>query len=380
MKATAAKKTANAADARRLFHERLRRENLAEGYSYDDGGFVTRPYWPLEPRNDIAPCLWPAATLKGCVREAGNLVGLGHGKLKYDRRVLALTNPGLGQEFTTSGPLFADIQLLKTGERAPCHRHTPCATRFVIEGKGWTSVAGERVTLLPGDIVFTGMFPWHDHGNDAKADFLFLDILDIPLLYHVGASKWEFDYERVTGSKENVSQPVSAVDFPNDDYAGAQLRPRFAPSWRREPRDFAHLPWAKLRPALDRLKGERGSPHDGVLLEMTSTDGGPVGKSMSVFTQLLRKGEETLAHRHTAATIYFVAEGRGETEIEGKTYAWGPHDVFVVPSWHWHRHASKGGEAVLHSINDASLLSKLGLLREQARGADGKVADTGWHD
>lgn len=371
-------KKSDAAVAREAFHERLRRENLCEGYSYDEGGFITRPYWPLEPKNDVAPHLWPASSLKSCVRAAGDLVGLGHGRLKYDRRVLALINPGLPNEFTTSGPLFADIQLLKRGERAPCHRHTPCAARFVMEGKGWTSVAGERVNLLPGDIVFTGMFPWHDHGNDQEADFLFLDVLDIPLLYHVGASKWEFEYESVTGSRENLSQPVAAVDYPNDDYEQAQLRPRFAPSRRREPADFAHLPWSKLRVSLDHLKSERGSPHDGILLEMTSTAGGAVGKSMSIFTQLLRKGEETLAHRHTGATIYFVAEGRGETEIEGKTYAWGPHDVFVVPSWHWHRHASKGGEAVLHSISDASLLAKLGLLREQSQNG-GAVADSGWH-
>lgn len=335
---------------RKNFHERLRKQNLLEGYSYDDKkDFVTRPYWPIEPKNKILPSLWRWKDLRSLILECGDMIGLGHGGSRYDRRVLALSNPGTPAEFTLTGPLFGDIQLIRPGEGAPCHRHTPGATRFIMEGSGgWTSVAGERVDLKPGDIVHTGQFPWHDHGNDGTDDFIFLDILDIPLLFFTGTSAWDFNYESVTGSKENVHQKVS-----NENHV-------------RDPKDFAHLPWAEDRERLIRAKSELGSAYDGLVFEFTKPDGDPVGTTMSVFSQYVRPGEKTLAHRHTGSTAYICVEGAGRVIIENEVFEFQVNDILVIPSWHWHRFESECG-VFLHSVNDLSLIDKMSLYREERR-------------
>lgn len=366
---------------RETFHQRLRALHLSEGFSYDDDGqFQSRPYWPLEPRNGVRPHLWAWPEVREAVRASGDLVGLGRGASSYDRRVVALTNPGLGGERALTTTLFGDIQLIRPGEGAPSHRHTPCAARFIFEGRGWTSVAGERVHFEPGDVVFTGPFTWHDHRNSGTEDLLFLDVLDIPLMQYLGASMWEFDYESVTGSPQDIHHPVSAVDYPHELFTGSGLRPRFPLAWERDPGDFGIHRWSRVRPALEAMAGERGSPWDGILVEFTHTlTGGPVGHTMSIFTQLLRPEERTLAHRHTSSTICVGVEGRGATVIDGETFTWGPSDIFVVPSWAWHEHHNLGqGPAVLHSISDASLLGKLGMWREQRRGPDGAISDSGW--
>jgi gentisate 1,2-dioxygenase len=365
------------------YHERLRKAHLREGFSYlDDEAFVTRPYWPEEPKNRIEPHLWKWPQVRTLTEEAGRMIGLGRGAETYDRRVLALTNPGTRDEFTLSGTLFGDIQLIKPGEAAPCHRHTPCATRFILSGQGgWTTVAHERVHVSPGDIVYTGQFPWHDHGNSGTDDFLFLDVLDIPLQYFTATSAWEFDYVPITGSRENVNQPAHATDIKAEPFLRADLKPRFIPSWRRKPDDFAHLPWARARSSLLELAGEKGSPTDGIRLELTSTAGGPVGRTVSVYTQMLRRGERTTEHRHTAATIYVCIEGRGRVLIEGRPFDFEPNDIFVIPSWHWHRFESVSNDpCFVHSINDASLICKMNLYREQRRAVDGSVLDSGWCD
>jgi gentisate 1,2-dioxygenase len=366
---------------RDAFHQRLRSLHLREGYSYDDdGNFVSRPYWPQEPKNRVRPHLWRWREVRELALAAGDMVGLGKGLSQYDRRVLALTNPGLDGEYSLSGTLFGDIQLIRPGEAAPCHRHTPCAARFILEGTGgWTTVAGDRVHVQPKDIVFTGQFPWHDHGNDGPGDFIFLDVLDIPLMYFMGTSHWEFDHERATGSVDVVNQPAQVTDFPNAAYAGGRLAPRFRPSWTRDPRDFAHLSWADAREGLERLRHERGSAHDGIILELESTAGGPIGPTMSLFVQLLRDGEKTAAHRHTTSTIYVAAEGKGSVLIEDQRFAFEPGDIFVVPSWYWHSfEALPGSDVVLQSVSDASLVTKLNLWREQKKDAEGRVVDTGW--
>jgi gentisate 1,2-dioxygenase len=299
------------------------------------------------------------------------MIGLGRGEKNYDRRVLALSNPGSGGDFTLSGTLFGDIQLIRPGESAPCHRHTPCATRFILEGSGgWTTVAGERVHVGPGDIVHTGQFPWHDHGNGGDDDFIFLDVLDIPLLFFTGTSSWEFDY----GS---VHQEAAVTDFPNGQYTRPDLRPAFKTSWKRNPADFAHLSWKDARSSLAALEHEQGSLYDGIRLEFLNTEGGPVGATVSVHTQRIRPGERTLSHRHTGAAVYVCAEGGGSVTVDERKFDFEPKDIFVIPSWHWHAFDSAAG-AVLHSVSDLALIRKIGLYREQRKTADGRILDSGW--
>ncbi len=342
------------------FHRKIRGLEMREGFAYDDGkGFVTRPYWPLEPGNKMKAHLWRWSDVRPVVLECGDLVGLGHGAKRYDRRVLALTNPGSDGDFTTTGPLFGDIQLIRPGERAPCHRHTPCATRFILEGSGgWTTVAGQRVRVKPGDILYTGQFPWHDHGNDGSDDFIFLDVLDIPLLFFTGASAWEFDYERVTGSKETVNQPAKDAD---------PGRPSDA--------DLAFLPWPDARHRLEKI----GAPSacDGARFEFKDSDGGPVGPTVSVHAQRIRPGEKTLAHRHTGSSVFICAEGTGKVRVGDEIFEVSPRDIFVIPSWQWHSFESERG-FFLQSISDLSLIRKMRLYREQRRDADGEISDSGW--
>lgn len=369
-------------DRREEFHRKLRAAQLQEGFSYNDGSdFVTRPYWPLEPKNKMQPHLWKWAQVRELVMECGEMIGLSRGEKNYDRRVLALTNPGAGGDFTLSGPLFGDIQLIRTGESAPCHRHTPCATRFILEGTGgWTTIGGERVHVQPGDVVYTGQFLWHDHGNDGPDDFIFLDVLDIPLLLFTGTSAWEFDYESITGSKAEVNQPAMVTDFPNERYVQSHLRPTFKSSWQRQPADFAKLSYHDVQRSLRQLGEERGSRYDGIRLEMQNTaGGGPVGRTVSVHTQWLRRQEKTLAHRHTGASIFVCTEGHGQVNVGDRVLEFSPGDIFVIPSWHWHWFQSKKG-CFLHSISDLALIRKMHLCREQRRDENGAITDSGWTD
>jgi gentisate 1,2-dioxygenase len=365
---------------REEFHKKLRSKELLEGYSYDDGkDFVTRPYWPYEPKNRMKPHLWRWEEVRPLIIQCGEMIGLGHGSAKYDRRVLALSNPGANGEFTMSGTLFGDLQLIRPGESAPSHRHTPCATRFILEGSGgWTTVAGERVHVKPGDIVHTGQFPWHDHSNEGNDDFIFLDVLDIPLLFFTGTSCWEFDYETITGSQDKVSQPPLPSHLQNEVYTDSQLKLAFKSQWKRNPNDFAHLSWEEVKGSLLSLAEERGSSYDGIRLELQSRDRSrALGQTVAVHTQWLRPDEHTLSHRHTGAFIYVCAEGEGKVCIEEKVFEFGPKDIFVIPSWHWHSFESDRG-CFLHSISDLPLIQKMNLFREQRKTNEGKILDSGW--
>ncbi len=94
-------------------------------------------------------------------------------------------------------------------------------------------------------------------------------------------------------------------------------------------------------------------------------DGGAAMATMSTFVQLLPKGFAGETHRSTDGTVFACLEGHGSTEIAGQRFAWGPRDIFVVPSWHPFRHEASE-DAVLFSYSDRTVQEKLGMWREKA--------------
>ena len=95
--------------------------------------------------------------------------------------------------------------------------------------------------------------------------------------------------------------------------------------------------------------------------------GGPVMKSFSCRIQMLRPGVHTAAHRHTGSWVHLVFEGEGETIIDGVRFAWGPGDMFVIPSWATHEHVNVDGaeRAILFAVHDTPLLAAVDKLRSE---------------
>ena len=87
--------------------------------------------------------------------------------------------------------------------------------------------------------------------------------------------------------------------------------------------------------------------------------------TIGAFVQLLPKGFRGKPYRTTDGTVYCVVEGRGRTEIDGKSHEWEAQDVFVAPSWSKVRHEAEG-DAVLFSFSDRPAQKALGLWRERA--------------
>jgi gentisate 1,2-dioxygenase len=109
---------------------------------------------------------------------------------KAERRVLVLANPGHGLEkMQASSTMYLGMQLLLPGEWAPSHRHTPNAVRMIVEGEGaYTTVEGEKCLMERGDLILTPTGLWHEHGHDGDEPVVWLDVLDLPIVYYMEAS------------------------------------------------------------------------------------------------------------------------------------------------------------------------------------------------
>jgi len=78
--------------------------------------------------------------------------------------------------------------------------------------------------------------------------------------------------------------------------------------------------------------------------------------------QLIVPSEIAPAHRHSAAALRFIIEGRGAyTAVGGERAYMEPGDFIVTPSWAWHEHGNEGsGPTVWMDVLDVALLRFLG--------------------
>lgn len=356
-------------------HEREELGRQARALHLQEYWVAQFDFQSTEPRRAAVPHLWRWADVAPLLDKSSSVIGLGANKAEAERRALVLSNPGLGGKPDITTTLYADLQVVKPGETAPAHRHTTTASRLILQGAaGFTTVEGEKCGMARGDLIINPAWQWHDFGNEGTEDAIWLDVLDVPLVNALGAVFYDYDFSKEEDVDKNIQSVRKPADYSHRLYSTGGLRPKFVGAPMSPYSRQLVYRWADVRARLHRLRDYAGSPCDGIILGYANPEtGSSLGPTMDFSIQLLRTGEQTQAHRHSSSTVYCVAEGRGYSEVDGQRIEWCENDVFVVPSWLWHRHASAGGEAVLYSVSDEPAVSQLGLYREEMRTETGEV-------
>jgi gentisate 1,2-dioxygenase len=317
-----------------------------------------RPLWErtsrMGPGSAALPTIWRYRDIRPHLMRAIELITA----KEAERRVFMLENPGLPGSGYITNSLFCGMQVIKPGEIAPAHRHTPNALRFIIEGEGaYTTVEGERVPMRPGDLVLTPGWSWHDHGHLGNAPVVWLDALDNPFGQFFGAI-----------FRENYPQDAQAPSLPGGNAAvryGANLMPmEYCASKRASP--LLVYPYDCTREALMRL-ARSGPLHPAHGLKMryaNPVNGGYVYPTIATFIQWLPKDFSGQTYRSTDGMVFTVVEGRGTARIGDERFAFEAHDVFVVPPWTpYYLTADEG--CVLFSLSDRAAQETLGFWREE---------------
>jgi gentisate 1,2-dioxygenase len=291
----------------------------------------TASLWP-EPKKTFKPHRWSYAQAKGALDAAGRLINTE----LAERRNMILQNPA--DAYATSRTIVAAYQMIMPGEKARSHRHTPNALRLIIDAEpgAYTIVNGERLSMMPGDVVLTPNWCWHGHGNDGRSCAYWLDVLDVPLVQLLEPMFFEPHPDEF--EKETVAARASPMHF----------------SWADSQRRLAEAAARGNGKPAEIALGEPGS-------EKSALD------TMALSMIQLKAGQGTAPRKVMANSVLGVVQGAGTTEVEGKSLSWTRGDVIVVPSWQEHAHRSDGG-AVLFRVTDEPVMQKLGFLRE-ANGA-----------
>jgi gentisate 1,2-dioxygenase len=309
-----------------------------------------------EPSSPAVPYKWSYSVARDYLMRAGDLISAE----QAERRVLILENPGMPGQSSITPSLYAGLQLILPGEIAPCHRHSQCALRFVLEGNGaYTTVDGEKAVMRPFDLVLTPGMQWHDHGNPTDRPMIWLDGLDIPTVRLFDAS-----------FSERLADKVHPETAPAGDTLaryGGNLRPMRGSTADRRPahQPLFHYPFETWRTNLKAMaQNATIDPHLGHALEFINpADGGPIMPTIAAHVRLLPAGFETRPRKTSDGTVFVVIEGHGRAMIGDAEHVLDERDVIVVPAWNELRLQAES-ELVLFAFSDKASQEKLHLYKE----------------
>ena len=305
-----------------------RLEDLPQDYRDDLKNLNLVPLWPSlrgvlppgVPTRATQATHWPYATLKPLLLKAGELTPIE----KAERRVLVLANPGHGLENMKASPaIYLGMQLLLPGEWAPSHRHTPNAVRMIVEGTGaYTTVDGEKCPMSRGDLILTPTGLWHEHGHDGTDPVVWLDVLDLPLVYYMEASY------HVNGSRQ-------AVKAGNGDRAwtraGVVPTQVFSRSDKRYP--LLRYPWVDTRVALLNMAANEPAL-ECVQVTYVNPQTGEDAENILGFYALMLKARQTLTlPARSPSQVFHLIEGGVDVAACGKTFHMVEADTCCTPGY-----------------------------------------------
>ena len=315
------------------------------------------PLWPSlramlppgKPRPNTQPTFWSYQSIRPLLLKAGELTPIE----KAERRVLVLANPGHGLEnMKASSAIYLGMQLLLPGEWAPSHRHTPNAVRMIVEGGGaYTTVGGEKCLMSRGDLILTPTGLWHEHGHDGTDPVVWLDVLDLPIVYYLEASY-------VIEGKRQAINPGSDKSYAR---AGVVPSPVFART--EKPYPMLRYPWADARAALEALAADQPDlPHVQVTYVNPET-GSDAENILGFYAMMLRPGQTLNLPARSPASVFHLIEGAAEVTVEGKTFTLAEADTCCAPGYSaiTLRNRRSDAPSFLFVADESPLHRKLGL-------------------
>jgi gentisate 1,2-dioxygenase len=292
---------------------------LLEQVQAKNGWAKATPAIVPEPRHSFVPHRWQFSEMRAALHVAGRLVDTQWA----ERRNLIMANPHPGNDYATVPTLIGAYQMVKAGEKAHSHRHTPNAMRIVLEAgpDTYTVVDGRKIPMEPGDVLLTPNWHYHGHSNESTQDAYWIDFLDAPLVMAMGPMFFQKHPQQVEVASE--LDTLSPMRFAYSDY---------------EP---------KLRAAAE------------ISQKVRALTLGP--ETLVTFDRVvlhLEGGAQWTRDRSTANQVYTVVQGSGSSRVGDSEFEWHRGDMIAVPGWNDQQHAANE-DTILIRVSDEPLMRML---------------------
>ena len=321
------------------------------------------PLWPSlrgvlppdKPRPNTRATAWAYRDILPLLLRAGELTPIE----KAERRVLVLANPGHGlDKMQASAAIYLGMQLLLPGEWAPSHRHTPNAVRMVVQGEGaWTTVDGEKCPMSRGDLILTPTGLWHEHGHEGDQPVVWLDVLDLPLVYYMEASY------HINGPRQQQLPGRGDLAYARGGLLPTPVLAGDAARRGKKAYPMLRYPWSEARAALLSLAQDRPEQAAVKLTYANPETGGHAENILGFYALMLRAGQSAQLPVCSPAMVFHVIEGGMTVQVGGDSFALAQADTCCAPGYTaiTLRNSSATEAAFVFIADETPLHQKLGV-------------------
>jgi gentisate 1,2-dioxygenase len=283
----------------------------------------TTPSLWAQPKTAYKPRHWQYKVAKESLAQAGDLISTE----LAERRNLLMFDDADPNQYATTRTIVAAYQMLKPGEHARAHRHSPSALRLVLESGDAvaTVVDGVELPMREGAVLLTPGGTWHSHFNNGAANSYWIDFLDVPLVHQL--------------------EPMFFEHHP-DEFQKSEQRP-------------AQHPFIIDRAAIEAKLKDAAPDPKGVSIVDISSDAMPTFE----LTVLRFSGNaQSLDVHETSNSVFAVISGTGEMRTNDLSIQCSFGDVFSLPMWTRATIVGDAGATLLR-VSDTPVMEKLKLFK-----------------
>jgi gentisate 1,2-dioxygenase len=194
---------------------------------------------------------------------------------------------------------------------------------MVVEGAGaWTTVDGEKCPMSRGDLILTPTGLWHEHGHDGTEPVIWLDVLDLPLVYYMEASY------HINGDRQTV-QPGQG----DQQYARGGVVPSHVFERSKKAYPMLRYAWKDAKAALEALAADAATPEQVQVTYTNPETGGEAENILGFYSLMLRPGQTLRLPARSPAQVFHVIEGAVQAHIVDRQFTLAEADTCCAPGY-----------------------------------------------
>jgi gentisate 1,2-dioxygenase len=203
-----------------------------------------------------------------------------------------------------------------------------------------------------GDLILTPTGLWHEHGHDGKDPVIWLDVLDLPLVYYTETSY------HLEGPSQSVTEPQGFKSYARGGVVPTKVFQRADKAY-----SMLRYPWVDAKAALLSLAEELTTSDAVQVTYVNPETGADVENILGFYALMLRPGESLRLPARSPAQVFHQIEGQTDVQVEATAFTLVEADTCCAPGYTavTLKNRSATEPAFLFVADEAPLHRKLGV-------------------
>jgi len=173
-----------------------------------------------------------------------------------------------------------------------------------------------------GDLILTPTGLWHEHGHDGKDPVIWLDVLDLPLVYYMEASY------HINGERQTVVPGQG-----DKQYARGGVVPSYVFERSKKAYPMLRYAWTDAKASLEAIAADQPTLEAVQVTYVNPETGGDAENILGFYAMMLRPGQTLRLPARSPAQVFHVIEGAVEANIVDSTFTLVEADTCCAPGY-----------------------------------------------